>query len=68
MNDKSIITIISVALCSFSVSAAVVACYGCQQFEETRREAIKAGLIQQLPPGSSGKLLWARPEEKQTNQ
>lgn len=49
------------AVCALCAAAAVSACYGCQQIEQTKREAMKAGLIQQLPPGGY-KPLWTKPE------
>ncbi len=41
---------------------AVIASHGCYQYEETRREAIKAGLVEKVD--NYGKTIWTKPDEK----
>ena len=41
------------------ISVAAIAIAGCQQYEETRREAIKAGLVEDVIGTRS---VWVRPK------
>lgn len=43
------------------LGVALVASHGCYQYEETKREAMKAGLIQKQNPGSM-EVIWTRAE------
>ena len=56
MEDNTSITIVASVIVG---SIAILSGYGCHQVEETWREAIKAGLVQKVVPGSSMPV-WAK--------
>jgi len=54
-------TAITVTISAIVAAIAFAVSYGCQQVEQTKRDAIKAGLVERILPGSSSPV-WAKPE------
>lgn len=60
VNDETSFTVIMTALIT---AAMILACYGCSQQEQTKREAIKAGLVEESLPGQQ-RMGWTKPKNQ----
>jgi hypothetical protein len=49
-------------ICMAILGAVSLAMFGCHEQEETKREAMRAGLIQKQNPGSYH-VIWDKPEQ-----